>query len=832
MLGRQRQPTKKESFFATMDVAAAALSHMKDGTAFPQHRIAFPHDILIYQQRFKSKDCISKLHSFKCIQASLQANSLLSMDLLNFILDAYEAYVKSEDNKKMAMCTPKMIVNYLTREQFSERLKHCFSFCHHFISYNPFHETLKKAYVACQKFYHDNWSNFQEKGKITKSMETTTLKTKFPAFKDYMMRQGTARWFTRQLNSIQHQYLSEERGDMGGLLFEPEYEDYVLDVMEGCLRHWQLDEFLPVAPSRDFLSSLQAWLRADANEDEKTQLAWLFKVELSEELYNEELRALAHEMDTWHEERMKRDAFLHAVLDVTPMYVTLHRLLWKEHLRQKLEQDKQNFRRVIRNRPRELRELFATDVVKAGELTWHGGVKDEDGKIRKWGTATWGQKPVKRARPNEDQEEISFKHELPSLLFAASHGDGTNDADESHPYVQQRMLWNSHWTEVNAKDDEAFQNRNRTYDGKWRLDGDAVKGTRDDHIRNDLWASLPIYRPKSKGDHIIPATVDGDNFIATGLGILHQIRATVEYLYQEGIYRAGCYNHPPNVNCGTDLTPLAMKVAIKFGLLRFEWGGDEMTGAADGEPAAIDLCNDSLRKWVPAFTLRTLNILLQAFYQCALQDDYEVRKAVEIFNGTYSPNGKVPQVPHEFAKRLVVKVSKEIYDEDGANMMLQEPMYRRHEVPVSETYWQVAPKPSPPTTFGTEMIRVKELPDHGYWDYSKRNKKHEKELNPEEAKRSAFLQNQYRKKQCKKQCRDICAKIGLDDSDSSEDEDFDDLVDGRWTFEQVWFQGWSHDPEARDDKAPEKNQDDEDGLESVTESVLLGSADGDDDFDT
>ena len=130
---------------------------------------------------------------------------------------------------------------------------------------------------------------------------------------------------------------------MGGLLFEPEYEDYVLDVMEGCLRHWQLDEFLPVASSRDFLSSLQTWLRADANEDEKTQFAWLFKVELSEELYNEELQALAHEMDTWHEERMKHDALLQAVPDVTPMYVTLHPLLWKEHLRQKLEQDKQKF---------------------------------------------------------------------------------------------------------------------------------------------------------------------------------------------------------------------------------------------------------------------------------------------------------------------------------------------------------------------------------------------------------------------------------------------------------------------------------------------------------
>lgn len=165
MLGRQRQPTKKESFFATMDVAAAALSHMKDGTAFPQHRIAFPHDILIYQQRFKSKDCISKLHSFKCIQASLQANSLLSMDLLNFILDAYEAYVKSEDNKKMAMCTPKMIVNYLTREQFSERLKHCFSFCHHFISYNPFHETLKRPMLLARSSIMTTGQTFRRRAR-------------------------------------------------------------------------------------------------------------------------------------------------------------------------------------------------------------------------------------------------------------------------------------------------------------------------------------------------------------------------------------------------------------------------------------------------------------------------------------------------------------------------------------------------------------------------------------------------------------------------------------------------------------------------------------------
>ena len=165
MLGSQHQTTKKESFFATMDVAAAALSHIEDGTAFPQHRITFPHDILIYQQRFKSKDCISKLHSFKCIQASLQANSLLSMDLLNFILDAYKAYVKSEDNKKMAMCTPKKIFNYLTREQFSERLKHCFSFCHHYISYNPFHDNLKRPMLLARSSITTTGQSFRRRAR-------------------------------------------------------------------------------------------------------------------------------------------------------------------------------------------------------------------------------------------------------------------------------------------------------------------------------------------------------------------------------------------------------------------------------------------------------------------------------------------------------------------------------------------------------------------------------------------------------------------------------------------------------------------------------------------
>ena len=58
----------------------------------------------------------------------------------------------------------------------------------------------------------------------------------------------------------------------------------------------------------------------------------------------------------------------------------------------------------------------------------------------------------------------------------------------------------------------------------------------------------------------------------------------------------------------------------------------------------------------------------------------------------------------------------------------------------------------------------------------------------------------------------------------------------RWTFEQVWFQGWSNDPEARDDKPPKKNLhvDEEDGVDSVTDSVLLGSADSDgrEDFNT
>ena len=71
MLGSQSQPTKKESFFATMDVAAAALSHIEDGTAFPQHRIAFPHDILIYNNASRAKTVSA---NFTALNASKQVS--------------------------------------------------------------------------------------------------------------------------------------------------------------------------------------------------------------------------------------------------------------------------------------------------------------------------------------------------------------------------------------------------------------------------------------------------------------------------------------------------------------------------------------------------------------------------------------------------------------------------------------------------------------------------------------------------------------------------------------------------------------------------------------
>lgn len=151
LMGRQRNPSRTEVFFAPLDVAAAALAHL--GVQYARHNIAIPHELNVYQQRFLAKDCIEKPGQFKCLQASIIADGLLARvfsdgkSFLVFVLDAYDAYVATECRKLRASVSPDKQIKFKTRRQFEEALKMVFSYCHHFVSYNPFgHKGREEAF--------------------------------------------------------------------------------------------------------------------------------------------------------------------------------------------------------------------------------------------------------------------------------------------------------------------------------------------------------------------------------------------------------------------------------------------------------------------------------------------------------------------------------------------------------------------------------------------------------------------------------------------------------------------------------------------------------------
>ena len=67
LMGRQKTPSKTQSFFAPIDAAAAALAHR--GEQYGQEVIAIPHVLKLYQKRFLQKDPINNIDQFQCLQA-------------------------------------------------------------------------------------------------------------------------------------------------------------------------------------------------------------------------------------------------------------------------------------------------------------------------------------------------------------------------------------------------------------------------------------------------------------------------------------------------------------------------------------------------------------------------------------------------------------------------------------------------------------------------------------------------------------------------------------------------------------------------------------------
>ena len=134
-----------ECLFATLKIAAAALSHIEHGAKYPVHKLTVPLELRAYQNSFQNKDCVLRLSDFKCNQSCMKTD--LTPLIFDHILNAYEAHINWETRRKKAACAPGTLIKHLTREQFRERLLHCGSFCHNFISYNPFHKNLDPGYA-------------------------------------------------------------------------------------------------------------------------------------------------------------------------------------------------------------------------------------------------------------------------------------------------------------------------------------------------------------------------------------------------------------------------------------------------------------------------------------------------------------------------------------------------------------------------------------------------------------------------------------------------------------------------------------------------------------
>jgi hypothetical protein len=154
-MGRERNLSKTETFFAPMNLAAAALSHF--GPQCVQHNIAIPLELQVYQRRFRDKDLIKKPDQFRCLQASMNVKGLLSnrtpsnvqsRSFLQFVINVYDQYVKDEVAKSLDITHPKRWIKYKTKRQFEDALKRVFSYCRHYTSYNPFHRSRLLAYEA------------------------------------------------------------------------------------------------------------------------------------------------------------------------------------------------------------------------------------------------------------------------------------------------------------------------------------------------------------------------------------------------------------------------------------------------------------------------------------------------------------------------------------------------------------------------------------------------------------------------------------------------------------------------------------------------------------
>ena len=777
MMGRQKNPTKTQTFFAPMDVAAAALSHR--GVNFAQHNIAIPHALKLYQKRFLEKDHVENPDGFKCIQASLTSDGLLvrnyheGQSFLAFVLDAHDEYIKAEYRKSLAPTTPTKTIKFKTRHQFLAALKLVFSFCHYYVSYHPFgYQNRAEAYEKCQEFYNAHWSIFlQEYAHLP-----DRPKDKFSAFKQLLHYKGVQNWYDLKLWDAKISHVTRRKGDMGGYLLKD--ENRVLDLIEGYLVSHELTAFLPeFKSSKDFLSCIQDWLRhEDTKQSDKDRFDWLKEVELSEEFYNEELRPLHLLLMAEHDEIMKEKAkkaeevkkhneFCQQVLAYTPMWTTVNSLLDRKRRAEEEDEYQKYWDTAWKPLPTDL---------NSGALEWEllEGSRFPQAKRARW---TKAKVPKTEHGYATNLQEIMEKHVRHQYLFKLEA------MDPDHIFQTRKAYWEKWWAEFNAWDKQRHEERTHNWNGEWRLDGKQAnsKGDMDSQNRQKLWDCLKDDVPLSATDKMIVPGEDGELFVRTNVRTIFKLRELVEMLYHTKKFKAPSYNDPDLLDGPSELGGQAAYVAIKLGFLRRDWGREHRGDAFGDHTAAI---KESLSEWVVTFLLRDLNILLMSFYECCVQHSPTVKRAIfDFLRGEFEHLNKNPH----WENRIIRKVAMEIYSERGETAIPNYGRinYKRTEVPVSASYEAAAPEidanPSKETEKWLDELTTEwPVADHGYWD-----PKGPEGLNPKEAARSALLWSRFR------------TKIGLNDvGDSdysdveSEDEGNDErhLINGRWTLEDVF----------------------------------------------
>ena len=640
----------------------------------------------MYQKRFIDKDCLEKPEGFKCLQATMNVNGLLSncvpnapsgvrrrKKFLAFVVEVYDQYVQENTHKFFDISHPKGFIKYQTKQQFQTALKRVFSYCHHYTSYNPFHSSRLLAYEASISFFETHWGRFKS---ITNHL-TDQAEDKFAAFKQYLQFEGVKRWYRFKLKSCEDTGVLTTKGSMGSFLLRE--EDHVLMLLQGYLIAHELEKYLPKGESFDYLSSFQQYLKA-ADAATKEEFAWLLDVELSEEFYEDELQPLHDLLMTEHDEQVKAKQAKQKKKEKAAAKKALGIRKAKRKLQNGLKQQQRLAARYKKRVNKLFKEWLASPwneperPVKAGEISWVG----EGATWKCEQTARWGNDVVKRG---DDPKYSTSQKSMMIKQLRVQHRYLFEIADGKRPIYDQRLKdWESWWTSFMNRDIDRYNNLLHDWKGKYKLDDSKYQGHPDHNQRQRLWQTLT--KDPDGSDDIVMRGDAGKIFKTMNLNTLFCVRGLAEYMYRSGMLARGTSMNNLNLlDRQGDLSTKAIYVAVKLGFLRREWDIITNNYGSEERKHWRGIIFSSLLEWVPVFLLRVMDIVLRTLYEISLSHSPKVKRAIfdylrVNYVGEWATNNPWPT-------RIVHMAGREIYDELG-ELKTKTPRLQK-DVPVSET---------------------------------------------------------------------------------------------------------------------------------------------------